>query len=236
MSTLYMIRHGQASFGQANYDCLSPRGEQQARVVADHFCRLQKRFDAVYTGTLARQEQTAQAMAAAYAENRQSLPAPQRVPAFDEYEAERLWRHLHAEILPRHPDLKDEPDRLRRDPRAFQKIFSRIVRHWMEDKNIPDAIEKWPDFQQRVTRGLKAIMQHTGPGKQVAVFTSAGPVAVAVQMATAISDERCADLSWQILNAAITRFRFDKDRFTLVGFNDVAALELAGRPELLTYR
>ena len=61
MSTLYMIRHGQASFGQTNYDRLSPKGEQQAHIVAHHFCRLNNGFDAVYTGTLMRQQQTARA-------------------------------------------------------------------------------------------------------------------------------------------------------------------------------
>jgi len=29
MGTLYLVRHGQASFGAANYDQLSPLGQQQ---------------------------------------------------------------------------------------------------------------------------------------------------------------------------------------------------------------
>ena len=33
MSTLYLIRHGQASYGEADYDRLSPRGVEQAKAV-----------------------------------------------------------------------------------------------------------------------------------------------------------------------------------------------------------
>ena len=33
MSTLYLIRHGQASYGEADYDRLSPRGIEQARAI-----------------------------------------------------------------------------------------------------------------------------------------------------------------------------------------------------------
>ena len=33
MSAVYLVRHGQASFGAADYDQLSALGEQQARVL-----------------------------------------------------------------------------------------------------------------------------------------------------------------------------------------------------------
>ena len=33
MTTIYLIRHGQASFGQQNYDQLSNKGERQAQLL-----------------------------------------------------------------------------------------------------------------------------------------------------------------------------------------------------------
>jgi broad specificity phosphatase PhoE len=236
MSILCMIRHGQASFGAADYDRLSPRGRKQARIVAEHLRALPTAIDAVYTGSLARQQQTVRALAGAFEAGGPALPPAVVVPELDEYDATGLWQHLYAGVLSRHPDLDVGKDRLRRDPGAFQKVFSRIVAHWMNGRDVPGHLESWPAFQRRVARGIHAIRQREGPGKTVAAVTSAGPVAVAVQMATAITDACCADLAWQILNAAITRFRYDADRFTLVGFNDVAALALAGGAELLTYR
>jgi hypothetical protein len=49
-------------------------------------------------------------------------------------------------------------------------------------------------------------------------------------------DDRCIGISWQLLNASTTRFRYNAKEMTLVGFNDVAALERQGDPGLLTYR
>ena len=33
MAAIYLVRHGQASFGAADYDQLSARGEQQAQLL-----------------------------------------------------------------------------------------------------------------------------------------------------------------------------------------------------------
>ena len=71
-----MFRHGQASFGQDNYDQLSPTGYRQARLVAEHLRDLGITFDAVYTGALARQKQTFQSMADVFTENDKPLPTP----------------------------------------------------------------------------------------------------------------------------------------------------------------
>jgi len=40
MSELYLIRHGQASFGTADYDRLSEKGIRQASVLGDHLADL----------------------------------------------------------------------------------------------------------------------------------------------------------------------------------------------------
>ncbi len=236
MSTIYMIRHGQASFGQSDYDRLSARGATQARIVARHLSRLGVVFDAVYVGPLRRQRQTAEAMADACAENGQVFPPRQTLDELEEYDAAGLWRHLRDSVLARHPELAADRERLHRDPRAFQRLFSRIVQTWVAGEHPSARLESWTAFGERVRRGLRRIIHREGAGKHVAVVTSAGPVAVAVQMAAAVPDARCADLSWQVLNAGITRFRYRAERFTLAGFNDVAALELEGDPELLTYR
>ena len=236
MSTLYLIRHGQASFGQSDYDRLSLLGKKQARIVARHLCHLGAVFDAAYAGPLRRQQQTAAAMAGAYAIKRQTFPPLQTQAELEEYDAAGLWRHLRKSALASHPELAADRDRLHGDPRAFQRLFSRIVQSWVAGDHPSAQIESWKAFGQRVRRGLRRIMRREGAGKHVAVVTSAGPVAVAVQMAAAVPDDRCADLSWQVLNASITRFRYRAERFTLAGFNDVAALELDGDPDLLTYR
>jgi len=36
MSSIYLVRHGQASFGSANYDELSDRGRRQSRILGEY--------------------------------------------------------------------------------------------------------------------------------------------------------------------------------------------------------
>ena len=58
MSELLLIRHGQASFGSADYDALSQLGLRQAALVGDYLVASGHRLDGIYCGTLKRQRQS----------------------------------------------------------------------------------------------------------------------------------------------------------------------------------
>jgi broad specificity phosphatase PhoE len=60
MTTIYLVRHGQASFGAASYDQLSAKGEQQAQVVGDFFKQTLKANAFIVAGSMQRHQQTAQ--------------------------------------------------------------------------------------------------------------------------------------------------------------------------------
>ncbi|HMY70015.1 MAG TPA: phosphoglycerate mutase family protein, partial [Leptospiraceae bacterium] len=56
---IFLIRHGQASFGEENYDRLSEKGRLQAELLSEY---LRKNFpepDLVCMGSLKRHEETA---------------------------------------------------------------------------------------------------------------------------------------------------------------------------------
>jgi broad specificity phosphatase PhoE len=59
MPAIYLIRHGQASFGKADYDQLSERGIQQAQLLGK-FWRSCASVDRLYLGDLLRHSQTAE--------------------------------------------------------------------------------------------------------------------------------------------------------------------------------
>ena len=227
-----MFRHGQASFGQDNYDQLSPTGYRQARLVAEHLRDLGITFDAVYTGELARQKQTFQSMADVFAASDARLPTPVETADLNEYNSTGVWQHYYPAIIRDHPELELDDTSLGQNPKQFQHVFARIVQRWINDPHATPGIESWRTFRSRIAEGLNTIMRQEGSGKNVMVFTSAGPVATAVQMATGMPDERCIGISWQVLNASTTRFRYNAHEVTLVGFNDVAALGAPGRPRL----
>ena len=231
-----MFRHGQASFGQDNYDQLSPTGYRQAKVVAEHLRDIGIQFDAVYTGALARQKQTFQSMADIFAETDTPLPEPVETTDLNEYDSTGVWHHFYPAMIQDKPHLKLDETRLIENPKQFQKVFAQIVSRWINDPGEHPGIESWQTFRTRIRNGLKRIMRQEGSGKKVMIFTSAGPIATAIQMATGMPDDRCIGLSWQVQNASISRFQYNQHEMTLTGFNDVAALATRGDPTLLTYR
>jgi hypothetical protein len=59
---------------------------------------------------------------------------------------------------------------------------------------------------------------------------------VAVQIALGLSDKKALEISWQLLNASITRIKYNSRGMMLAGFNEVTHLELEGDEGLITYR
>ena len=55
---LYLVRHGLASFGAADYDHLSAMGVRQSVRLGEYFAHKGVCFEAVITGTLRRHTQT----------------------------------------------------------------------------------------------------------------------------------------------------------------------------------
>lgn len=241
MGEMYFIRHGQASFGARNYDRLSPVGIRQAQLVADYLNALEVDFDAVYCGRMQRQQDTARSLASLLAARGYIGGDLTVLPAFDEYDARSLLKariKVSAEKKQGSGVMTAEHlSALREDKKAFQKYFSETVHRWIGgDYDGVDGVETWSAFRARVRGGVEDIVGRQGSGSRVAVFTSGGPISVAVQMALEISDARTLDLNWQIMNASLTCIKYNPTGFILSFFNNTAPLAQAKDPELLTYR
>ncbi|MGH3466845.1 MAG: histidine phosphatase family protein, partial [Thermocrispum sp.] len=55
MGAIYLVRHGQASFGAADYDKLSGLGAEQGAVVGEELRRRELRLAVVRSGSMVRQ-------------------------------------------------------------------------------------------------------------------------------------------------------------------------------------
>lgn len=95
MSSLLLIRHGQASLGAADYDVLSPLGVIQARRLGDHLAGM-VRPDLIVTGPRVRQRDTATHMIAAARARGAQFPDPVLRPEFDEYPALEITCVAHC--------------------------------------------------------------------------------------------------------------------------------------------
>jgi broad specificity phosphatase PhoE len=236
MSVLYLVRHGQASFGQENYDQLSERGIRQSRILAEYLMNAGLSFDALYAGEMSRQIDTAAEVIARYRKAGARPPEMQIVREFNEYNSKSiLLSHVH-ELAQEDPALQADLENIYTDKKAFQRVFEKIMMRWVSGQVQKQGIPTWKDFNSRVQAGIGHIMASTGRGKTVIIFTSGGPISATMQMALGLSDEKALRVAWQIINTSVTKFLFDERRISLAAFNSTAHLDLLGEPDLVTYR
>lgn len=93
MSTLTLVRHGQAEPFQRESAALTSLGEAQAAKLAQFWLRHQVRFDEVHAGVLARQTRTEQVIAASFRASGQSWPEARADRAWSEYDAPGVLQH-----------------------------------------------------------------------------------------------------------------------------------------------
>ncbi len=239
MSTLALVRHGQASFFAENYDQLSPLGEQQARLLGEYWLRRGVRFDEVFTGPRVRQIETAALAGEAFARAGVTWPEPQVVPELDEHHVDRMIKLVMRDIVERYPEI----GRLQADyqaaqqpqdkHRTFQLMFEQVVMRWVAADIEAPGVETWADFQRRVRAGMRRITAGDGRGRNVAAFSSVGAITVCLQAALDCSDPTALNLGWRLRNCSVTDFVFSRERVTLEGFNAIAHLE---DPALWTFR
>lgn len=227
MSTLYLVRHGQASFGTPDYDRLSGLGVRQVELLRDHWRTLGDLPHAIYSGSLKRQQHTARILADS------DGSAVTALPAFDEYHAGALIRAHAAQTGAR---LPDPAEGAAIDPRAFQRRLEEVGALWAEGALQPSGLESWTEFSGRVAAGLAALMAQEGRSRRVVVSTSAGVIGAAVGTLLGLAPREAIKLSWSVHNSSVTRIQYDGTRTSLLSFNAAPHLEHPDRRSMLTYR
>jgi broad specificity phosphatase PhoE len=192
MSTLYLIRHGQASFGSREYDKLSKPGSLQSRVCAEHILKRNIRLSAIYTGAMARHSETLDPLLLLYDEMGIAAPPVATMEEFNEYDWRRVISEIFPEMIKENPSLKDE---MAGDTNAFQRILEAAVLRWVTGNYTSTELPQWEDFCNRVQYGIDMIMKKHYHGEYVAVFTSRGAIAATMQKALHLSNEDAAALS-----------------------------------------
>lgn len=237
MSEIYFIRHGQASFGADDYDQLSRNGIRQAEILACFLDAQGVDFDAIYSGTMKRQKDTAEPVCRRLGARHPQSSAPSILEAFDEYNSEALIKARIRKARARDSKADQPTGDLRRDQKVFQAYFSETVELWMSGAyDDAQGVEPWPRFCRRVNQGVDQIMAEQGSGKRLAVFTSGGPISAVVKNALDLSDRKTAEISWQVQNASITCLKYNPRKLSLTVFNNTTHLLIEGDPSLLTYR
>ena len=239
MSFLTLVRHGQASFFEDDYDKLSPLGEEQSRVLGRYWVEQGVTFDRAYTGTLKRQIRTDECIAEPFREAGLPWPEVERLEGLNEYQADEIMDRLLPELCARdetYARLKEAYDSSIEGHdryRSFHRLLEAVMEVWVSGEYDANGFTPWTEFRDGVRAALERILTAEGRGANVVVASSGGPIGVSVQTALSAPDIMACKLNWRIRNGSLTEFAFSKGRFNLDSFNRVPHLT---DPSLLTYR
>jgi broad specificity phosphatase PhoE len=239
MGRLVLVRHAQASFLQQNYDKLSELGETQARLLGEYWVRHKMRFDRVGSGPCVRQKDTAKIVRDAYRGTGLEFPEPTVLPEFDEYSGDAVLQQAlpgllesDAKIRGLYRAFENSQDSAERQ-RTFQRVFEAVINKWVSRELHLDSVESWDAFGVRVHRGFSQFLSRGSSGELLAIFTSGGPISLAVERALDLSPQNTLRVSWMAQNCSFSEFLFSEGRFTMSSFNSFPHLD---HPSLQTYR
>ena len=241
MSTVYLVRHGQAGTRDA-YDSLSELGERQARLLGEHFLSQGIRFADTYAGALTRQQQTAEQIRAVYADVGVGFPAVRVDSGWDEFDLGRVYREIAPRLGAEDCEFRREYEEMREQVRISGAAHAaRIHRKWLPcDTKVVEAWfsgrypysgETWDQFRERIA--ACRFKMPDARQENILVVTSATPLAIWTGLSLEISDQRVMRLAGAVYNASYTILRLRKEQLRLFTFN--AAPHLAA-PGLCTHR
>jgi broad specificity phosphatase PhoE len=219
MAAIYLLRHGQASFGGADYDVLSEVGKQQAVVLGAELRRRAVAVHAVWSGTLRRQTETA---AACLPEAGVDV-AVRTDPRWDEYD--------HLGLV---PSGQPAPD-LTTEGRDFQSLLDDGLTAWLTGGHAVGTSGTWAEFSGGIRAALAEVFAGLPKGGAALVFTSAGVISAICAELLSMPPAGYLAVNRTMANASITKLVSGRSGVSLVSVNEHGHFE-GERRDLLTYR
>ena len=217
MPSILLARHGQASFGAADYDVLSDAGHEQAQALADHLTARGMAIDRLLSGALVRQRDTAAPIARA-------TGLDVEIDArFDEYDSDAIVA-AHARITEAPQSSKD-----------FQRILESALAAWIDAGDDAAAGESWPVFAARTRDAVGELAASLGSGQTALVVTSGGVLGAVCAALLGAPDKSFITINRTMINAGLTKLIVGRGGINLLSLNEHAHLEGPGR-SLVTYR
>jgi broad specificity phosphatase PhoE len=222
MGTLYLVRHGQASLGAADYDQLSELGQRQSQRLGAWFRERGTRFDAVLTGTLRRHAQTLAGIELGLQAQHDALA----LPGLNEYDSDAVVRAVHPSPIAR----ADTPEQVRQHFRLLRQGLAQ----WMAGKAQPAGMPAHAEFVAGVVQALDHVRTEHAGGT-VLMVSSGGPIATAIGHVLGLGAEATIDLNMHIRNSAVSEFKVGPKRHTLITFNTLPHLDGADGASWVTF-
>lgn len=225
MAVLYLIRHGQASFGMDNYDLLTEIGRQQCTFLPSHFNGIIPEQGSLFSGSMERHRQSA---AQAFPEAK----ALELLPGLNEFD--------HEDILKVYdPKLFDRQGRLLKGSKKEEEEFIRTafpaaMLQWVGSASGAEYEESFQHFKSRCRESLQQLISRARneQRKQLLAVSSGGVISLLLMQILQIPDHQFPALNLNIANASVSAFLFNDKKISLSYFNNHSHLP----EELVTYR
>ena len=216
MSLIYLLRHGQAGL-RSNYDTLSETGVEQSRLLGE-WLRGGAAFEHVMAGGLRRQQETARLAGYEFEVD----------AGWSEFDLDAVYREVAPQIAAVDEAFRAEYEGLLRDVADDEHPVHRkwtrgdvlVVRAWIEGTVAVRETETFVEFRERVTAAFGRVREREG---NVAVFTSATPLALALAGVLGVGSGQAMRLAGALVNASCTVVRAGSEP-SLFGFNHAGHL------------
>ena len=214
MAELVIIRHGQASFGAANYDKLSELGHIQSQLAGAALKSRGWHPDRIVIGGQVRHRETLDGIGFADAEVDDG---------FNEYD-------FHDLLLARYNG--EVPNLVLGDRKTHFRTLRETVFEWQADR-LPNATESWHDFTSRIANALTKATREGA--EKILVVSSGGVIGQITADTVGGPDKMMMTLNLQIKNTAINKFIVSGSKRFLHEFNATPHLDVPHHADKLTY-
>ena len=225
MAVLYLIRHGQASFGMDNYDLLTEIGRQQCTSLPAHFSGMNPEQGSLFSGSMERHRQS---VAQAFPDAK----AVELLPGLNEFNHEDILRIYN-------PSLFNGQGRLRKGNKKevgdfIRTTFPAAMLQWVQSETGTEYEESFQHFKSRCWEALRQIISRARNErrKQLLAVTSGGVISTLLMQTLQIPDHQFPALNLNIANASVSAFLFNDKKISLSYFNNYSHLP----EELVSYR
>ena len=215
-----MIRHGQASFGEKNYDNLSKKGVKQSIALGKKLLKNGISFDQTIIGPLNRHKQTFNGINEGY---EGGLNDPKIIDEFAENQLMEIAQYFIPKILKTDKNIKEIFDEVPfwKRKRKFLEYFNIIAKKWIQNElDLSEkGFESYDNFRERVRLAKSKVSSLMSEDKNTMVVSSGGAITAVYAECHPLSVDEIMKLNFNIKNASITLFNKENDTFTLDSFN-----------------
>ena len=204
--------------------------------MADYMLKINLVFDVLYVGPLRRHTETAGKILERYRAADVPLPEIKHAEGLREYNTREILTEIMPEIIADDPSMESDIRNIFTDRKSFQRVLEASMSRWISGTCSSESIERWTQFKDRVYHVIDRVMSEDGRKKKVGIVSSGGPISVTVGRALNLSGMDILRVTWQIVNASLTRFKCTETELVLASFNEYTPLEMYPEGGLVTYR